>query len=408
MLVASALGGIPAAAAQDPDKDFTTKAIEQTDPVPGGFESWKELLATQEQLVKAAERITAAADKEAGKEADKEGTGFAGVVVAPENREVRMYWKGDLPETVDSVVGELRGDVDVSVLPARHTAGELAAEAERLARKAGDALTSVAPQVDGSGLAVSGASAASARSAVADAKVPVTVEVGVRPALATRWDDSPPWYGGAAWRNSATGGGCSSGFAVNFGGPKMLSAGHCGNVPQTATDPTGQVMGPISNDNDSRDVLLINASSAGRVFNNTPGSPPPSEFTNSVIGTTGSFVGMWICTSGAYSGTNCNIQVMQVNVTINVGYLIFGTVRAEQVAHTNAVGQGDSGGTVEVVNSANTTQVFAAGVNTAIDTGTAVPCTGYVTSGRTCAWRMYYSPWSNVTTAFPGITVITG
>ena len=120
------------------------------------------------------------------------------------------------------------------------------------------------------------------------------------------------------------------------------------------------------------------------------------------------FVGMWICTSGAYSGTNCSIQVTATNVTINVGYLIFGTVRAEQTAHTNAVGQGDSGGTVEVVNPANTTQVYAAGVNTAIDTTTAVPCTGYVTTGRTCAWRMYYAPWSNATTAFPGITIITG
>ncbi|MGC4853069.1 hypothetical protein ACLQ24_06625 [Micromonospora sp. DT4] len=59
-------------------------------------------------------------------------------------------------------------------------------------------------------------------------------------------------------------------------------------------------------------------------------------------------------------------------------------------AHTNAVGQGDSGGPVEIVNPANTLQVWATGTNTAIDdTNTATACTGYVPTGRVCAWRLY-------------------
>ncbi|MEK8106648.1 hypothetical protein NKG94_18150 [Micromonospora sp. M12] len=43
------------------------------------------------------------------------------------------------------------------------------------------------------------------------------------------------------------------------------------------------------------------------------------------------------------------------------------------------------------MNPANTLQVWATGTNTAIDdTNTSVACTGYVPTGRVCAWRMYY------------------
>ncbi|MBB2910336.1 hypothetical protein FHS43_001599 [Streptosporangium becharense] len=404
-LVAAAMGGAQAATAQDPDKDTRTQAIKQDGPVPGGFASWQELLATQERLVSAADRVAATAQAQGA-------NGYAGIVVAPENREVRVYWKGNAPQAVATLASELRDEANVRVMPARHSARQLANEAARITRRAGGAITSVAPHPDGTGLTVTGPNASAvrsaARAAAVDSTVPITVEVGVTPKLMTRWNDSAPWWGGAAWRNASSGGGCSTGFAVWHGGvTKMLSAGHCGSVGNTATDPTGEVMGPISQDNDGRDVLLINARSGGRVFNNAIGNTS-AEFSNPVIGTSGSYVGMWVCTSGAYSGTNCNVQVKQTGVSIWVGYWITGTVRAEQVAHTNAVGQGDSGGPVEVVNSANTTQVYAAGVNSAIDTSTAVPCTGYVTSGRTCAWRMYYAPWSNAVAAFPGISIVLG
>ncbi|RCG31411.1 hypothetical protein DQ384_11945 [Sphaerisporangium album] len=395
------MGATQVSAAPTPVKDTTARAIEPAGKVPGGFASWKDLLATQEKLVKAADRVTAAAKAQGG-------GGFAGVIAAPENHELRVYWKGDTPKRVGDLVGELRKDVPVSVLPAAYSASELRQEMSRLLRKSANVITSIAPKADGSGLAVSGADYNATRSGVADSTVAITVETGVKPALASRWDDSPPWWGGGAWRNASNGGGCSTGFAVTYGGAsKILTAGHCGDVGQTATDPTGEVIGSFTQDNNSYDVALIGTSAGGRVFNNNPGSISP-EFNNPVIGTFSSYVGLWVCTSGAYSGTNCSIQVQQVGVTINVGYLIYNTVRAEQSAHTNAVGQGDSGGSVEVINASNTSQVYAAGVNTAIDTSTAVPCTGYVTSGRTCAWRMYYAPWANATTAFPGIAITLG
>ncbi|GAA1277999.1 hypothetical protein GCM10009677_35240 [Sphaerisporangium rubeum] len=398
-IAVAGVGTAQAATAPDPVKPSTTGAVEHTGAVPGGFASWKDLLLFQQKLTTAADRITAAA---------KNGGGYAGIIAAPENRELRVYWKGKPSKAINDLVGQLRRDVSISVLPAQYSARELEREADRLIRANSATLTSTAPLQDGSGLKASTAVLGAARSAIAGASVPVTLEYGAKPELASRWDDSPPWWGGGAWRNTSTGGGCSTGFAVTYGGvQKMLSAGHCGDVGQTATDPTGQTIGSITQDNNGRDVLLIGTSAAGRVFNNPVGSVA-TEFSNPVIGTIGSTVGMFICTSGAYSGTNCNIKVTAVGVNINVGYIISGTVQAEQQAHTNAVGQGDSGGSVEVVNPSNTLQVYAAGVNTAIDTSTAVACTGYVTSGRTCAWRMYYSPWSNATTAFPGIAIITG
>ncbi|MEO3811998.1 hypothetical protein ABGB17_23625 [Sphaerisporangium sp. B11E5] len=404
VIAAAGMGTAQAASAPDPVKPQTTGAIELTGAVPGGFATWKDLLLFQEKMVKAADRLTAATGN---------GGGYAGIVAAPENRELRVYWKGKPSKAVNDLVGQLRRDVAISVLPAQYSARELEREANRLIRDNSGVITSIAPLQDGSGLKASTSVIGAARTAIAGTSVPVTLEYGVKPELTTRWDDSPPWWGGGAWRNASSGGGCSTGFAVTYGGAqKMLSAGHCGANGNVATDPTGQTIGSITQDNNSRDVLLIGTSAGGRVFNNPINANGnaiiSTEYSNPVIGTSSSYAGLYICTSGAYSGTNCNIRVITVNVTINVGYLIYGTVQAEQQARTNAVGQGDSGGAVEVVNPNNTTQVYAAGVNTAIDTSTSVACTGYVTSGRICAWRTYYSPWSNATTAFPGIAIITG
>ncbi|MGV9779613.1 hypothetical protein, partial [Streptosporangium sp. NPDC003464] len=158
-----------------PVRDAGTRAVEPAGRVPGGFASWKDLLATQEKLVKAADRVTAAVRTQ-------DGTGFAGIIAAPENRELRVYWKGDIPERVSALVGRLRRDVPVSVLPAAHSARELESETDRLVRASGGAITSIAPNADGSGLTVSGADYGLTRSKVADSAVPVTVEAGVTPA----------------------------------------------------------------------------------------------------------------------------------------------------------------------------------------------------------------------------------
>ncbi|MFC6081356.1 chymotrypsin family serine protease [Sphaerisporangium aureirubrum] len=399
VLATAGTGTVQAASAPDPVKPWVTGSVEHTGPVPGGYASWKDLLLDQRKMVRAADRITAALGRS--------GDGYAGVVAAPESHELRVYWKGEVPARIDALVGSLRRDVAISVLPAPYSARELEREANRLIRENTGLITSVAPSQDGSGLTASTASLGTARSAVSGAAVPVTLEYGARPTPASRWDDSPPWWGGGAWGVGGTAF-CTTGFAVTYqGATKLLSGRHCANVGQIANDPTGQVIGPVTHTNDPRDLLLIGTSSAGRVFNNPVGNVA-TEYSNAVIGTTGSVIGMFVCVSGAFSGTTCNNRVTAVNMTINVGYLLQGMVRLDQAAGTNAAGQGDSGAPVEVVNPSNTAQVYAAGSLSAIDGSATVACTGYVIGSRICSRRVYYSPWSNATTAFPGIAIIPG
>lgn len=365
--------------------DLTGSVVRGT-PVPAGFASWTELLDMQAKMNAAADRITASAHRTAD-------SGFAGIVADPSNRELRVYWKGPAPA---SLITAARATVAVDVLPAAYSEREMRAAAARMLAESGTGIASVGPRADGAGLLVG--TQDGLNFAIGDVGIPVTVETGVSASPLSRWNDSPAWWGGAAWRNVRTTGGCSTGFGVFHGGVRrMLSAGHCGNVNDLATDPTGETIGTVIQKNVGTDTLIINGSSGGRVFNNTTDAAgtPVSEFNNPVVGATASQVGNFVCTSGAYSGTRCSIQVRARDICINViGVgVVCNQVRAEQTAFTNASGNGDSGGPVVIVNSANTNQVFATGTVTAGDTtNTTVNCTGYVLSGpgRTCTWRMFY------------------
>lgn len=63
-------------------------------------------------------------------------------------------------------------------------------------------------------------------------------------------------------------------------------------------------------------------------------------------------------------------------------------IQAEQTGHTNAAGNGDSGGPFHKRNSDGT--VLATGIISAIDPSVAVKCTGVPTGpDRTCSWRMF-------------------
>ncbi|MEU7780659.1 hypothetical protein ACIP95_31390 [Micromonospora parva] len=382
-LLAAGLTTTPAAAAPG-GKATTAGSFVDSTPVPGGFASWSELLRLQQRMNTAAERITKVAER-------SPNSGFAGIVADPTTRHLQVYWKGEPPA---SLVATARATVATQVLPAAYSQRELLAAADRLRAKAGNEITTVGPRADGAGLLVG--TQDGLLGATAMAGVPVTVQTRVAAAPATRWDDSAPWWGGAAWRNATTGGGCSTGFGVfKNGNARILSAAHCGNLNNVATDPTGQSMGTVSTRNAGTDTLLLSAGAGGRVFNNSTAANGDvvSEFSNQVIGASASQVGNWVCTSGAYSGTRCSIQVKARNLCINVRDFgqVCGQVQAENTTGTNAVGQGDSGGPVEIVNAANTLQVWATGTNTAIDdTFTSTACTGYVKTGRVCAWRFYY------------------
>ncbi|MGE3285752.1 MAG: hypothetical protein AB7J32_06560 [Pseudonocardia sp.] len=359
-------------------------------PVPGGHASWDEFMRVQERLDAKAEQI-----------ADVGGDGFSGIEVSAERRALTVYWKGDAPAGLTEAVEKAQTDGDtVSVVPARYSESELMAEADRLAEE--DGVSAVAPKVDGSGLLVS---LLPGHLGVVLSPIPVTTDQA-EPALASRKDDSSPYTGGARWN------GCSSGFAISIkGSKKMLSAGHCADNGDTARDGGGQTMGKVAGDSNTKDRLYINTNSRGRVYNGSvaPNGAPVNEYTNAVVGASRSFVGDVICSSGAYSGTRCGSRVVAVNQTINVGYLIYETVRAEKTDRTAAIGNGDSGGPSFAVASDNT-KVIAKGTHTAIDLSTASPCTGVPTGaggGRQCAWRFYYVDVTRSLDAY-GAKIVTG
>lgn len=382
------------AAAADPDKPPLepppwSGTLPGAGSPPGGFHDWADLMKVQARLDAAADRIGAAG-----------GEGFSGIVVSPENRKLRVYWKGRPPSSVREVIDAQRHDVAIDVLSARFSKKELTAAANRVLHQPG--VTEASADPEGAGLVVS----AERGHRPSDPTVPIVRLETAAPTPLSRNDDWAPYWGGARWGANWTGQGCSTGFAIWVGGyTKMLSAGHCGANGQTAYDGGGQVMGSISGDNNSYDTLYINASSAGRIYDGGVGS---GEFSKPVAYASRSYVGDWLCTSGSYSGAVCNIRVTATNLTINIGYYVYGIVRAEQVNHTNAAGNGDSGGPVFSLSS-DPNRVVAKGTITAGDPSSApATCTGVPAGpGRSCTWRMYYA---DITTAFNlyGASIVTG
>jgi len=385
----------PAAEAGTPLAQPTTKReVPITDPVPDGFSSWQEVMATQERLDRAADQITAAAT-------GVRESGYAGLVVEPEARRVRLYWKGALPSSVRTVVDAT--GVSVTVASARYSERQLQAAQDRIGnapaaslRNARSRVTAVSPMPDGSGLRVSVEGStidATSLTAVRDAGVEVTVD-SAAPALGSRGNDSPPYFGGARTVNFSAAAGCTTGFGIFASGRTMMvSAGHCARNGDQVFDGGSDLMGTAIGVLPSKDLMLIDARSSGVVFNGGPGT---GEFTNRVTGAGANRVGDFVCTSGALSGTRCNIKIVALNETVLVGPTVNGTinvtglVRAEQQNFTNAGGQGDSGGPVFAVG-ADATTVSARGTITALDGfNQPVTCTGVI-NGRLCSWRIWYA-----------------
>jgi hypothetical protein len=161
--------------------------------------------------------------------------------------------------------------------------------------------------------------------------------------LYDRWHDIPPFWGGAKY--STLLGGCSTGIPVKQQNVnRILSAGHCGDNGMTATVPTPLTIGTIVNKNATRDTLLINANTAGRIYTGSTGSNSSLP----VKGARSSKVGNYGCTSGVYTGQHCAIKVTALNRTVKItSTLSFKPmVQASQISGKVAAGRGDSGGPV--------------------------------------------------------------
>ena len=85
---------------------------------PGGYSSWADLMAVQERLDKAADRIVAS-----------NGVGYAGIAVSAEKRKLTVYWHGTPTGRAKSALDAARRNVAVSVVPAAHSLKALQTQA---------------------------------------------------------------------------------------------------------------------------------------------------------------------------------------------------------------------------------------------------------------------------------------
>jgi hypothetical protein len=237
--------------------DTNPPAPETVGPLPAGFGSWTEVFDLQQRMNTAADRISTAGGATVG---------LAGIVAAPEARRLTVYWKGQPPRETLRLIGEIRADLPVDVLPARYSAVELSEIGRSVITRPG--VVSVGGNVDGSGITVT----VSGDVNVADwgVDVPATLKLGEQPFLVvcSRQDDCAPRWGGATYWSS--GGVCNLGFTVwkngtslGAGGQKidnnvdyMLSAGHCAKLGDVATTPNGASLSAnVVADDDDRDTL---------------------------------------------------------------------------------------------------------------------------------------------------------
>jgi hypothetical protein len=333
-------------------------------------------------------------------------SGIAGVVVDPARRTVKLYWHGDPTAAVSreiSAAGAL--GVSVTVTQAPYTRNQLLDETKRLAglnaaqpASAGARVVSVAPMPDGSGLDVgmsgvpANVSAEQARQHVpylSSTALSLTVTGNVSPVPGSRQADTPPYWGGALITQGS--GACSSGFGVagnNGAATYILTAAHCG--PGTWSTGAGVAMGSTIQGVDwTHDAELI-LTNAGNLVYDGGSIAGGTQFSKYVVGASPSRVGDWVCTSGAFSGAVCNIQVVKTDEAISVGGHPMTLVRAEQSNHVAPIGNGDSGGPVFSLANSNVDDV-ARGTITAYDTATIVPCQGVPSgNGRSCGWRMWF------------------
>jgi streptogrisin D len=387
------------------------------DDAPGMTPAVKATMAAQDRaghIVSAVQAVSAPA-----------GSGLGGAVL--DGSRLRVYWHGPVPAALTQVIDSANNNgVPTSVVSAPYTQAELRAEADRLSRQPlftgtvpGHRALRVAPKPDGTGIAAAMAGlpasmsdAAALRTVPAlHSKVPVSFSRMGMPAFSSRFVDSVPYYGGAFIQNGNTG--CTSGFGVtgnNGAATYIMTAAHCG----AGTWTTGRVNfsdgsyiqntlgSTIAAGRDTgRDVELILTSAGGGLYWGSSINPPNGDVgSNTYVNVSGdatNLPGAVICQSGAYSGTQCNAQMISVGNTITITPAengvsrITNLVMAESTDDAAFTGQGDSGGPVTSV--AANGSVVGRGINSAVDSSTSNrrTCKGYNYSGRICSWISYFA-----------------
>jgi hypothetical protein len=264
---------------------------EPSEKPPGGFASWRELFAFQARLNKVADRITAVEP------------GNPSIIAAPQDRALRVYWKGTIPAEVKQIARQ--ADVPVYLSAAAYTHKELTLISKRLVEEQPHVVEASA-NADGSGVdvAVEPGFASLAGEAVRNAAgVPVSVDKKpkMRPMIG-RQGDTVPYWGGSRFYTVL--GPCTNGFALWAPGSAnrlMLTAAHCGpdgaavSIPGQP-NPAGTLLGR----NACRDtgVIFYNNAVDGAIYT----GPWNSNAGLYIGGWQADYRGNLVFTSGASAG----------------------------------------------------------------------------------------------------------
>jgi hypothetical protein len=377
--------------------------------------------------------------------------GFAGEVVNPQTRGLTVYWHGRPPVTAMALTASARASaVAVSFRPAPYSQAQLNGFRNQILDSpgigaAGISMIIIYPQATGLSIGVAHGSAAARRlPVIARSKIPVSfftatavpltylTPVATTPARARpdatsssvpgRWNDDPPFKGGASISSIFKLAGkdeqewCSTGYGVHFSNAKkrffVTTAYHCIAFRELLTQTffistdKKKVVGNTFSGAGNYDIATLDT--RGGVKNAGGGRQiyMGSALINSshaqtlapVRGSSQTQVGDIVLTSGSFSGTRTKIKVKSTDavweaITADgaVEYRVFG-VYAVQKNHSNAAGQGDSGGPVIVTvkNGISARGIISAGVSSS-----RTACTGVHTGEfkyRKCYWGLLYTP----------------
>ncbi|WP_406453256.1 GDSL-type esterase/lipase family protein [Streptomyces sp. NBC_00876] len=310
-------------AAQEPGRQASAARSAEADArgVPDPFTSWPQLMRVQGQMNETASTLEYT-------KGQSEQQGLAGVIAAPEEQHLTVYWHGALTPAAKTAIAH--SSIPVVVKSAKYGATELGKASARVVRRAESAgveLVKVIRPQDGSGLQASvvggEAEAVRLRNAVASVGVPVKVTSGgeVQVSLADNAGRHfDPTAGGAQMVEPV----CSTAFTARYRGmDTMLTADHCfaPGYPDERWTSSGQgsPFGKRASPRDTSAEAIVDVAAMSplngtafqpRVWTGAAADKPSIEQTKNFV--TGAQVpqkGNWICNEGSRSGEICNIQI---------------------------------------------------------------------------------------------------
>ncbi|WP_152362089.1 hypothetical protein [Microlunatus speluncae] len=237
---------------------------------------------------------------------------YGGASADVEGGLLEVFLTGMAPYEMREAIRLAAGDVRLRIGVSRFNQSKLMAEAESLADSDPN-VAGVSVASNGDGLIVNLIETPAARSSDANPYVLEYHTTGpIVPAVATRQNDSsaaPGWKSGARIKSFS----CTTGYAVRKDSRDyLITTAHCQESGRTATDGAGSTIGTTSGRDAADDQMYISASAAAprqydKAWNNTAG------VYKNVVGATPSLANTLVCTSGSYTGVNCDIQIAYEN-----------------------------------------------------------------------------------------------